>query len=360
MIFPISFLDGLFNRQDGLDRKLQKLQKSINLEAKSIATNLKLSDRIEKLAEVPAYVTLKDHKENFRSKPSCRLINPSKNEIGKITKTVLEKINKKLLKELHFNQWKNTDDVTRWFRNISNKSECKFIQLDIKEFYPSITEKTLNNTITFAENYISISKEDIRIIKHCRKSLLFYENEAWKNKDTNTTFDITMGSYDGAKVCELIGIYIQSLLTNILSSDNMGLYRDDGLFILRKINKQQTGKIRKKIISIFKNINFKIEIVTNLTEVDFFDVTFNLEKNTYRPYKKPNDKLIYIGVSSNHPAQIKKQLTKIISDRLSRNSSNADIFNNIKLEYEEALKKCGHTTKLTYNPPNHEQNNARR
>ena len=79
-----------------------------------------------------------------------------------------------------------------------------------------------------------------------------------------------------------------------------------------------------------------------------------------RTYKKPNDKLIYIDVSSNHPPQIKKQLTKIISDRLSRNSSNADIFNNTKLEYEEALKKCGHTTKLTYTPPNHEQNNIRR
>ena len=234
------------------------------------------------------------------------------------------------------------------------------MQLDIKEFYPSITEKTLSNAITFAENYISISKEDIRIIKHCRKSLLFYENEALKKKDTDTTFDVTMGSYDGAEVCELIGIYIQSLLTNILSKDNMGLYRDNGLFILRKINKQQTDKIRKKIISIFKNINFKIETVTNLTEVDFLDVTFNLENNTYRPYKKPNDKLIYIDVSSNHPPQIKKQLTKIISDRMSRNSSNADIFNNTKLEYEEGLKKCGHTTKLTYSSPNHEQNKARR
>ena len=49
----------------------------------------------------------------------------------------------------------------------------------------------------------------------------------------------------------------------------MGLCRDDGLFIIRKINKQQTDRVRKKIISIFKNIDFKIEIVTSLTEVDF-------------------------------------------------------------------------------------------
>ena len=74
----------------------EKLQKSINLETKFIATKLKLNDQIEKLVEAQAYVTLKDHKENFRSKPSCRLINPSKNETGKISKIVLEKINKKL------------------------------------------------------------------------------------------------------------------------------------------------------------------------------------------------------------------------------------------------------------------------
>ena len=138
---------------------------------------------------------------------------------------------------------------------------------------------------------------------------MFYENEAWKKKDTDTIFDVTMGSYDGAELCEFIGIYIQSLFLNILSEDNMGLYRDDGLSILRKINKQEIDRVREKIISIFKNIDFKIKIVTNFTEVDFLGVTFNLENNTYRPYKKPNDKLIkliYIDVSSNHPPQIKK------------------------------------------------------
>ena len=61
-------------------------------------------DRIEKLAEGPAYVILKDHKEDFRSKSSCRLVNPSENEIGKISKIVLEKIIKKSSKELNFNQ----------------------------------------------------------------------------------------------------------------------------------------------------------------------------------------------------------------------------------------------------------------
>ena len=89
------------------------------MEAKSTATNLKLSDQIKKLAEASAYITLKYHKEIFRSKPSCRLINQSKNEIRKISKIVLEKINKKIIKKkLGFNQWRNTDNIRGWFRNI--------------------------------------------------------------------------------------------------------------------------------------------------------------------------------------------------------------------------------------------------
>ena len=71
----------------------------------------------------------------------------------------------------------------------------------------------------------------------------------------------------------------------------MGLCRDDGLIILRNINNQQANKIRKQIISIFKSIDFKTEITTNVTEVNFFEVTFNLERNTYWPYKKLNDNL---------------------------------------------------------------------
>ena len=64
---------------------------------------------------------------------------------------------------------------------------------------------------------MSISKEGIRIIKQCMRSLLFDENKAWKKKDTDTTFDVTMGSNDGEELCKPIGTYIQSFSTNILS-----------------------------------------------------------------------------------------------------------------------------------------------
>ena len=79
-----------------------------------------------------------------------------------------------------------------------------------------------------------------------------------------------MGSYDGAELCEVIGIYIQYLLESTLEKALMGLYQNEGLTILRNTNSQLTDKIRKKIISIFKSIDFKIEITANLTEVDFW------------------------------------------------------------------------------------------
>ena len=50
---------------------------SINFKAKQIASKLKIDDRVQKLDENEAYVTIKDHKEGFPDKISCHLINPS-------------------------------------------------------------------------------------------------------------------------------------------------------------------------------------------------------------------------------------------------------------------------------------------
>ena len=117
-----------------------KWEISINLEVKNISELINLDDRIECIARTSSFITLKDHKPDFRKNPSCRLINPAKNELDKVSKLIIEKINKNLISELHFNQRKNTDSVLKWFIDISNKKDCSFIQLDIKEFYPSINE----------------------------------------------------------------------------------------------------------------------------------------------------------------------------------------------------------------------------
>ena len=83
------------------------IKRGIDHEAKAIATNLGLADRMEVYAERQAFITLKDHKEDFRSKPSCRLINPAKNEIGIVSKIMVERINNRLRDMTKLQQWKN-------------------------------------------------------------------------------------------------------------------------------------------------------------------------------------------------------------------------------------------------------------
>ena len=66
----------------------------------------------------------------------------------------------------------------------------------------------------------------------------------WIRKHSNN-FDVTMGSYDWDEVCQIIGIFILSLIGNKYNPNNIGLYRDDGL------NMQQAHNL-KKLKRLFK------------------------------------------------------------------------------------------------------------
>ena len=46
-------------------------------------------------------------------------------------------------------------------------------------------------------------------------------------------FDVTMGSFEGAETCELAGLYVLSKIPQEYSND-IGLYRDDGLVAFDK------------------------------------------------------------------------------------------------------------------------------
>ena len=71
----------------------------MNMEAKIIDKPYKLAERIDHLPKPETLITLKDHKDNFLNKPSCRLINPTKNQLGRISKKIIEQSNQEILKE---------------------------------------------------------------------------------------------------------------------------------------------------------------------------------------------------------------------------------------------------------------------
>ena len=85
-----------------------------------------------------------------------------------------------------------------------------------------------------------------------------------------------MGSYDGAEICELVGLYILLVLGEKYGKDKVGLYREDGLACFGNINGSQAEQIRKEFISIFKT-EFKLTITSeaNLRIINFLDIRLN-------------------------------------------------------------------------------------
>jgi hypothetical protein len=74
-------------------------------------------------------LTLKDHKPNFDNNPTCRLINPSKSEIGSVSKLILDRINTKVIEATRINQWKNTKSVLSWFNQVADKMALLHLML---------------------------------------------------------------------------------------------------------------------------------------------------------------------------------------------------------------------------------------
>ena len=131
-------------------------------------------------------------------------------KIGKISKQILANINKTIRTQTQAKQWtNNTLQVIDWFKNLENKNNMRFIKFDVVEFYPSITESLLNKAIEFGKQYIEITSYEQKIISNAAKSVLANDDKIWvkKRTDSSPLFDITMGGYHGAEVCELVGLY---------------------------------------------------------------------------------------------------------------------------------------------------------
>ena len=118
-------------------------------------------------------------------------------------------------------------------------------------------------------------------------------------------------------MCELIGIFLLSLLGRQYDTKNIGLYRDDGLSIFKNCSGPQMEKMKKRLQKVFKNNGLNVIIVCNMKIVNYLDVTFNLNNGTYQPFQKPDNIIQYIYVKSNHPPNMIKPIPKTIEKRFS-------------------------------------------
>ena len=153
-------------------------------------------------------------------------------------------------------EWRNTGEVNKLYKDDKDHHDnCKFTQFDICEFYPSITESLLEKSLQFACSIVKIPKQDIDVIYHARKSLLFSNQNEWvrKKKDgEGGLFDVTMGCYDGAEICELVGLYLLNEIESQIGKADIGLYRDDGLAMFPNLSGPKAERMRKDLIEILK------------------------------------------------------------------------------------------------------------
>ena len=100
------------------------------------------------------------------------------------------------------------------------------------------------------------------------------------------------------------------------NSDDVGLYRDDGLACFKNDNGHQNAKIRKDFIKLFQTHGLELEVKCHLKTVDDLGITFDLNLGSYRLYRKPYNDTRYINAKSNHPPSILKQIPAAISKNI--------------------------------------------
>jgi hypothetical protein len=155
-----------------------------------------------------------------------------------------------------------------------------------------------------------------------------------------------MGSYDGAEICELVGLFILKEISDKYGKESVVLYRDDGLMLLRGKSGRLADKARKSLHTIFHNLGLKITAEVKNHIVNFLDVTLNLQEETFSPYRKPNNDPLYVDSRSNHPPSIIKRIPEAINKRISTLSSDQTTFNLSAPFYQNALCRSNYNTTL--------------
>ena len=57
-------------------------------------------------------------------------------------------------------------------------------------------------------------------------------------KKDSGLFDVTIGAYNGAEVCELVGTFLLYQISIKYNKNKVDLYRDDGLAIFKNVGEK--------------------------------------------------------------------------------------------------------------------------
>ena len=144
-------------------------------------------------------------------------------------------------------------------------------------FYPSISSNLFKESIDFPKQSIQISNNDLSIIIQPTETLRF----------ESTT---------------------KGIKRNRLMHKDIGLYHNC-FSIFKKILRPAMKKKKKAIVKVFKKCRISIKADTNLKTVNFVNVTFDHDKNIYKPYQKLDNSP---NKNSNHSTPFKHFKTAVL------------------------------------------------
>ena len=91
-----------------------------------------------------------------------------------------------------------------------------------------------------------------------------------------------MGAYDGAEVCELIGILMLFLLSKHINKNHIGQHRDDGLAITKNTSGPEAKKLKRKFQKLFKEKDLDSIVRCYLKITNYLDITLNWNDGSQR------------------------------------------------------------------------------
>ena len=98
-------------------------------------------------------------------------------------------------------------EVINWFKELKNRNRLSFIIFDIEGYYPAITPKLVNKTLEWAMAFVNVTPQQRKIVFQACQSFLYSEGVPWVKKG-DVNFDVGMGAFHGAQVCEVVGLFL--------------------------------------------------------------------------------------------------------------------------------------------------------
>ena len=115
---------------------------------------------------------------------------------------------------------------------------------------------------------------------------MYHDDDLCVKKDTSVEYDVAMDSYDGVEVWKIVWLFVLDMLSKLFVSNSIGLYRGNSLSVFRDYNGHQGGKVRKDLMTLFREFRLNLDIIYNLKIVVYYlKVWFDSNKGILQTFQ---------------------------------------------------------------------------